>query len=52
MPQNTQNTTIQTALKHYNELINFKTEALRWVQMTTYTVIKSKVETSAKERYQ
>ena len=48
MPQNPQNTISQTALKNYNESRNFRTEALRWVQMTTDTGIKFKVETSAK----
>ena len=50
MTQNPKNTISKTALKHYIELINVITEALRCVQMTTYTAIKSKVETSAKER--
>ena len=48
MPQNPQNTISQIALKNYNEFRNVRTEALRWVQMTTYTGIKFKVETSAK----
>ena len=48
MPQNPQNKISQTALKNYNESRNFRTEALRWVQMTTDTGIKFKVETSAK----
>ena len=52
MPQNPFKKTSQTALKHYNEFRNVITEALRWVQMTTYTGIKFKVETSAKERDQ
>ena len=52
MPQNPQNTISQTALKHYNEFINVRTEAFRWVQMTTDTCIKFKVETSTKERDQ
>ena len=52
MPQNTQNTINQTALKNYNEFRNVITEALRWVKMTTDTEIKFKVETSAKERDQ
>ena len=45
MPQNQQNTISQTSLKHYNEFINVRTEALKWVQMTTDTGIKFKVET-------
>ena len=52
MPQNPQNTISQTALKHYNEFRSVTTEALRWVQMTKYTGIKLKVETTVKERYQ
>ena len=52
MPQNPQNTTNQTALKNYNEFRNVRTEALRCLQMTTYIGVKSKVETSAKERDQ
>ena len=45
MPQKPQNKTNQTALKHYNEFKNVRTEALRWVQITIDTGIKSKVET-------
>ena len=52
MPQNPQTTISQTSLKHYNELRNVRTESLRWVQMTTDTGIKLKVETPAKERAQ
>ena len=37
MPQNKQNKTSQTSLKHYNELRNVRTKALGWVQMTTET---------------
>ena len=48
MPQNPQNTISQTALKHYNEFRNVRTEALIWVKMATDTGIKFKVETSAK----
>ena len=49
MSRNPQNRIIQTELKHYNEFRNSKTEALRWVQMTTDRRIKLIVETSAKE---
>ena len=42
MAQHTQNTISQTTLKHYNELIDIRTEDLRWVQMTTYIGIKLK----------
>ena len=52
MPQNRQNTINQTALKHYNEFRSFRTYALSWVKMTTYTGMKTKVETSAKGRDQ
>ena len=43
IPQKSQNTISQTSLKHYNEFINVRTEALRWMQMKTYTGIKFKV---------
>ena len=49
IPQNPQNTISQTALKHYNQLISVKTEALVWVQIATDTGIKLKVETTVKE---
>ena len=52
IPQNPQKKISQNALKYYNELRNVRTEALIWVQMTTDTGIKFKVETSSKERYQ
>ena len=52
MPQNPQNKISKNALKSYNKFRNVKTEALGWVQMTTNIGIKSKVETSAKERDQ
>ena len=48
MPQNPQNTISQTALKNYNQFRSVRTEALRWVQITTDTGIKLKVETSVK----
>ena len=47
MSRNPQNRISQTELKHYNEFRNSKTEALRWVQMTTDRRIKLIVETSA-----
>ena len=52
MPQNPQKKISKTSHKNYNQFRNVRIEALRWVQMTTYTGIKFKVETSAKERYQ
>ena len=52
MPQKPQNKISKTAFKYYNQFRNVKTEALRWVQMTTDTGIKSKVETSSKEKDQ
>ena len=52
MPHKPQNKISQIALKHYNEFMNVRTEALIWVQITTDTGLKFKVETSAKERYQ
>ena len=52
MPQNSHNKISQDSLKHYNEFRNIRTEALRWVQMTTDVGIKFKVETSDTERDQ
>ena len=52
MPQDPNNKISQTTLKYQNEFRNIRTEALRWVKMTTDTGIKIKVETSAKERNQ
>ena len=52
MPQNPQNTTIQTALKHYNQFRRVVTEALRWLKTTKDTRKIIKVETETKERYQ
>ena len=49
MPQKPQNTIIQTALKHYNGFRNVRTEALRWVQMTTDTGINPKLKHLPKE---
>ena len=48
MPQTSQDTTSQTALKHCNKLRRVITEALRWLQIATYTVMKLKVETTVK----
>ena len=50
MTQNPQNKISQTALKHYNQFISVRTEALRWSQINTDIVMKLKVETSVKER--
>ena len=52
MPQNPQNKIIQTALKNCNKFRNVRTEDLRWLQTTTDTGIKFKVDTSTKERDQ
>ena len=52
MPQNPQNTISQTSLKQYNQVKSLRTEALRWLQITTDTVNKLKVETTVKELYQ
>ena len=43
MPQHQQNKISQTAIKHYNKLISVRTEALRQLQITTYTGKKLKV---------
>ena len=48
MPQNPQNTISQTSLKNYNKFISVITEAIIWVQITTDTGIKFKVETKGK----
>ena len=52
MPQNPQNKIGQTEPKHYNQFISVRTEDLRWLQITTDTGMKLKVETTVKERYQ
>ena len=52
MPQNPQNTIIQTSLKYYNQFRSVITEALRWLQITTDTKIKLKVETKYKYKDQ
>ena len=49
MQQIPQNKIRQIALKHYNEFINVRTEALRWFKITTYTGNKIKAETEVKE---
>ena len=48
MPQKTQNTIIQTSLKHYNKYRSVSTEALRWLKIVTDALIKLKVETTVK----
>ena len=50
MPQNQQNIISKTKLKHYNQFRSVITEALRWLQITTYTGKKIKVVKEAKER--
>ena len=52
MPQNPQNTIIEIELKHYNQFIGVKIEYLRWLQITTDTGNKLKVETTIRERDQ
>ena len=52
MPQIPQNTISQTSLKHYNQFISVRTEALRWLKIATDKGIKLKVETTVKEIYQ
>ena len=51
-PKLPQNKIIQTSLKHYNQLRSVITEAIRWLQITTDTGMKLKVETTVKEKYQ
>ena len=48
MPQNPQNTIIQTDLKNYNQFRSFKTDTLIWLQTTTDTENNLKVETEVK----
>ena len=48
MPQNPQNTRSQTALKPYNQFIIERTEALRWLQITTDTGNRLKFKTTVK----
>ena len=48
MPQNPQNTRSQTAIKHYNKFRSVRTEALRWLQITTDTGNKLKFKTTVK----
>ena len=40
---NPQNTIIQSELKNYNQFRSIITKAPRWLQITTYTVNKIKV---------
>ena len=48
MPKNPQNTRSQTVLKDYTRFISIRTDELRWLQITTYTGKKVKVETESK----
>ena len=43
MPQNPQSIISQTTLKHCNQVRSVRTETLRWVKITTDTVMKLKV---------
>ena len=52
MPQNAQNKISQNALKYYNQFRSVRTEALKWLQITTDTGMKLKFETTFKERDQ
>ena len=52
MPQKPQNKIIQTELKYYNKFRSLINEALRWLQITTYTGKKLNVEKTVKYRYQ
>ena len=45
MPQNPQHTISQASLEIYNQFISVITEALWWLQFTSYLVKKLKVET-------
>ena len=52
MSQNPQKTISKAEIKNYNQFKSVRTEALIWLQITTNTGKKLKVETEAKERYQ
>ena len=52
MPQNPQNTIIQTEIKHYNQFRIVRIESLSWLQITTDTGKKLKVVATFNERYQ
>ena len=52
MPKKPQNTIGKTVLKHYNQFKSLIAESLRWLQITTDTEKKLKVETEVKERDQ
>ena len=52
MPQNSQHTISQTAIKHYNQLRSVRTEALIWLQFTTALGNNLKIEIDTKHRYQ
>ena len=52
MPKKPQNTMSQTALKYYNQFRSVRAKAIRWLQITTNTGKKVKVETESREIYQ
>ena len=52
MPQNPQNTISQNEVKHFNQYISARTEALVWLQIATDTGKKLKFETAVNEIYQ
>ena len=52
IPQNPQNTIGQTALKSYNQFRSVRIKDIIWIQITTDTGVKLKVETTSKERGQ
>ena len=52
MPQNPQNSIIQTSLKDYNQFRIVRSEDPRWLKIATDTGNKIKVEATVKERYQ
>ena len=47
MPKNQQNKRIKTALNHCNQFLSIRTEALKWLQITTDQGNKFKVKTEA-----
>ena len=48
MPQNPQNTVIQTFIKHYNQFRSIRTDALRWLKIAIDIGKKLKVYTEFK----
>ena len=52
MPQNQQHIISQNPLKHHNQFLSVRNEAIRWLKIKTDPGKKLKVESTVKERYQ